>query len=219
MPPRPPAGKTSRVRPERGPLLRLTRPLSGPAAPLEERHQRSNSPSLTPANRATRKEAERGYHAQILSMALNDPVYLRCWGSLDLSRSDEETRRHLYLNLILSYWEMLYELGEMPDDVLREYIRADFLATRPGYLFWEQTRRHRMDAVKSKRMRRFYEIMNSEFQNARLPPPVREETSEKSPETGEIRERLVTAELGAAGVVGVWALWRRVTRRGFHAEG
>ncbi|MEU8401452.1 DUF6082 family protein [Nonomuraea sp. NPDC048892] len=161
--------------------------------------------------RATRKESARGYHVQLMEMAMRDPVYLDCWGSLDRHRTPDELRQHLYLNLIVSYWEMRYQVGDMPDRVLRSLATAELFTTTPGRRFWAEARIHRLRAAKNRKMRRFNEIMESAYQATPEIPP----TPAPSEAPKEKSHLVAGAAAGAAiGLVGGWMASRRHSVRG-----
>ncbi|GAA5074750.1 hypothetical protein GCM10023259_076690 [Thermocatellispora tengchongensis] len=142
--------------------------------------------------RAARRQAARAYQAGLMANAVRAPG----------GRPPRQARRHLHLNLILSYWELLYELGELPEKTLRAHVRAELLATPPGRLFWRDTREHRLATARNRRTRRFYDIVDSEYE---MGGPWRTPAL-------RVRETALTAVWGLAGLAAGWAIHRILNR-------
>lgn len=64
-----------------------------------------------------------------------DPDLMACWGRLDGDASVTARRQHLYLNLVLSHLETMFELGTLPEEHLRQGADSAF-GTEPGRAFW-----------------------------------------------------------------------------------
>ncbi|GAA3123849.1 DUF6082 family protein [Nonomuraea salmonea] len=73
---------------------------------------------------------------------------------------------HLYLNLVLSYWEMLFNVGDMPEPVLVKYAQADIFSTETGRRFWVRTREHRRAVAKSRRAVRFVAALDLAYRRS-----------------------------------------------------
>lgn len=108
--------------------------------------------------RFARRAAERDHHFRLMQLMIEHPAIRQ-------GRSQNQ----LYLNLMISYWEMLYEMGEMPKSALMEYARQEVFATEAGRRFWERTREHRMAAAKNRRHARFAAILDGVWEAT--PPP------------------------------------------------
>jgi hypothetical protein len=65
-------------------------------------------------SKANREHASRLIHTDLLKMAMEDPAYLECWGSYSSATDPVARRQAMYVNLILSYWESRWELGQAP---------------------------------------------------------------------------------------------------------
>jgi uncharacterized protein DUF6082 len=114
----------------------------------------------------TRTQAVREQHSHLIEMALSDPVYQRAWGGLyDRYDGFDKYRQHGYLNLIVSFWQDHYMLGETKDDQMRSMF-AGLFRGEAGRNFWVETRDMRMQSLPSRRDKRFYYLMESEYQKA-----------------------------------------------------
>jgi hypothetical protein len=71
----------------------------------------------------------------------------------------------MHVNLILSYWESRYELGQLAEAHLREAAAHMFRAS-PGRDFWADARGLRTDTSESRRARRFHQILDEEYLRA-----------------------------------------------------
>lgn len=80
--------------------------------------------------------------------------------------------RLVYVNLIVSYWESRYELGQLSDVHLRAGASRLFQA-QPGLRFWVDTRSLRVETAVGRRARRFHRILDKEYLKAitRSPQP------------------------------------------------
>lgn len=126
--------------------------------------------------RAARKEIERNHHFQLMEMAINDPELLTCWGATSSERGARTLRQRLYLNLIISYWEMMYEVGETSTRMLRSHARTALFSQRLGYDFWTDTRMARLEVANNARQRRFWKILDEEYRTIRFPRVIPSET-------------------------------------------
>ncbi|WP_433418897.1 DUF6082 family protein [Microtetraspora malaysiensis] len=115
---------------------------------------------------ALRKDSERNQHFHLLQLAIENPALLKGEGFPTKRELGYDPRVHLYFNLVISFWEMMYEVGEMPEQILREYVKADLLWATPGRRFWERTRNQRLKSAKNKRQSEFWAIVDSEWKEA-----------------------------------------------------
>ncbi|MEV4320696.1 DUF6082 family protein [Microbispora rosea] len=151
--------------------------------------------------RATRKEIERNHHFQLMEMAINDPELLACWGATNSEHEARELRQRLYLNLIISYWEMMHEVGETSTGMLRSHAQTALFSQRLGYEFWTDTRMARLAVANNARQRRFWKIIDEEYQTIRPSRAVLPEKSE-SP-----RNRLSPSALTSIAVVAITVIY------------
>ncbi|OHV66823.1 hypothetical protein BCD48_35640 [Pseudofrankia sp. BMG5.36] len=131
--------------------------------------------------KASRDQALRSLHVDLLRMAMDDEVYRRCWGDFFDSADPEEQRAQLYVNMIFSHWELMFELNALTEVALREAARI-VLAGSDGRRFWEGSRDIRAKSASTRRKRRFHEIVDGEY--LRLPPPTSAPTPGPSPPPG-----------------------------------
>jgi hypothetical protein len=70
-------------------------------------------------SKAAREQALRGLHTDLLRMALEDATFLECWGPIGESTDVGWYRQHIYLNLVVSHWQMMWEIGAITERHLR----------------------------------------------------------------------------------------------------
>lgn len=115
-----------------------------------------------------REYASRAVHSELIRMAMEDPLYRECWGPYWAAEEDEDERRQdMYVNLIVSYWQSRFELGMFSEAHLR-YGASRMFSAAPGRRFWEGGRAARFAVSQSRRLRRFHEILDEEYQKADL---------------------------------------------------
>lgn len=151
--------------------------------------------------RATRKEIERNHHFQLMEMAINNRDLLSCWGTITSERQAQILRQQLYMNLIISYWEMMHEVGETSNRMLRANARNVLFSQRLGYDFWSDTRTARLAVANNARQRRFWRIIDEEYRIVRSPRAVPQETSQSH------RRRPSPSTLVSIGVVVTTAIY------------
>lgn len=134
--------------------------------------------------RANRVHATRLVHMDLLKMAMDDPLYMRSLGPSRFS-NDDLRRQSLYVNPLIGYWRMAYEMGEASELHLRA-VAADFFAGEDGQRFWRTWGHERIRTSTEKRTRRFHEILDEEYQKATAPPPESPAREESAPESQEI---------------------------------
>lgn len=122
-----------------------------------------------------REEARRIAIAELLKMAMDDPALDEAWGPVPAGADPKARRQLMYINMIISEWQMSFETKALPEKRLRAISREMF-SGRPGRAFWEEARQVRMGTAGSRRARRFHEILDEEYGLAPPPPPERSQT-------------------------------------------
>lgn len=110
--------------------------------------------SLVLQSRSARLDLEQGphvIHMDLLKMALEDPDLMACWGGVETDKARMPNRRqYLYMNMIVSFWEMTLEVGNKREAQLK--VAADGLFSGPlGRAFWQENRLVREADTKPKR--------------------------------------------------------------------
>ncbi|MEV4807652.1 DUF6082 family protein [Nonomuraea sp. NPDC049421] len=122
--------------------------------------------------RFAREDASRSHHFQLMQLQIENPALHNALGRVD---SGLDPATHLYLNLVLSYWEMLFNVGDMPEPVLVKYAQADIFSTETGRRFWVRTREHRRAVAKNRRALRFVAALDLAYHRSLeerpAPPP------------------------------------------------
>ncbi|GGT66190.1 hypothetical protein GCM10010177_24070 [Actinomadura citrea] len=119
-----------------------------------------------------REEARRIAIAELLKMAMDDPALDEAWGPVPADADPKARRQLMYINMIISEWQMSFETKALPEKRLRAISREMF-SGRPGRAFWEEARQVRMGTAGSRRARRFHEILDEEYHLAPVPSPGR----------------------------------------------
>lgn len=118
------------------------------------------------AIRVSREQTAREQHVHLIEMALADPAYRRCWGSDPIPyNTDRGYRQHGYTNLVFSSLENNYLLGRSRLDALHGIFRSLFDG-EAGREFWIRTRASHLDTRQGRRNRRFWLLVESEYQKA-----------------------------------------------------
>ena len=134
--------------------------------------------------KVSREQSYRDRHGRLVEMALDDPIYQRCWGSNPAAHpTRDHYRQQVYLNLIVSNWEQNYVLGGFREHALRGSLAWMFRG-EAGRTFWAEARKVRLEMSESRRSRRFCRIVEEEYQKAVSsgPPIVQsEDTASVSP--------------------------------------
>ncbi|SPT57100.1 Uncharacterised protein [Actinomadura madurae] len=119
-----------------------------------------------------REEARRIAIAELLKMAMDDPDLDEAWGPVPEGESRKARRQLMYINMIISEWQMSFETKALPETRLRAISREMFSA-HPGRAYWREARQVRLGTSESKRARRFHRILDEEYNRAPAPPPDR----------------------------------------------
>ncbi|WP_125620585.1 DUF6082 family protein [Actinomadura sp. WAC 06369] len=119
-----------------------------------------------------REEARRVAIAELLKMAMDDPDLDEAWGPVPEGEDRRARRQLMYINMIISEWQMSFETKALPEVRLRAISREMF-SGRPGRAFWREAREVRLSTSESKRARRFHQILDEEYRRAPAPAPER----------------------------------------------
>lgn len=113
-------------------------------------------------SRAAREEARRTFHNEIIFKALDDPVLLDCLGEQAPGLHDVDQRRqHVYTNLIVSFWNMTYELGKLSDRTLGLMAQRLF-ASEPGHRYWSIAAPIWRAQAETRQRKRFVQILDGQ---------------------------------------------------------
>lgn len=119
-----------------------------------------------------REEARRIAIAELLKMAMDDPDLDEAWGPVPADEDRKARRQLMYINMIISEWQMSFETKALPETRLRAISREMF-SGRPGRAYWGEARQTRISTSETKRARRFHQILDEEYRRAPAPPPER----------------------------------------------
>lgn len=169
-------------------------------------------------SRAMREQAFRDANSELLKMAMDDPDYAECWGANLAPDGRRDQRQSMYVNMILTQWEMGYESGAIGETHIRA-LAAKLFAGRVPWEFWRGVRELRIATAESRRGRRFQVMVDEEFQRAPEPhaasaAPAEAERAERPVASRARRSRVLWAVLGAgAGGALAAAVVRRLGGR------
>ncbi|MBC6465289.1 DUF6082 family protein [Actinomadura alba] len=156
-----------------------------------------------------REEARRTAISDLLRMAMDDADLDECWGPVPAGEDATVRRQTMYVNMIISEWQMSFETKALGETRLRA-ISSEMFHGRVGRAFWESAREVRLATSETRRARRFHQILDEEYRQAPESPSPNDSLSRWS-----IRPRwrpwlLVTGVL--AGVVAAVPVIRRFRR-------
>ncbi|MET8251417.1 DUF6082 family protein [Micromonospora sp. NPDC005197] len=89
--------------------------------------------------KAAREQALRALHTDLLKMAIDDPALLECWGPIEDAVDVEWFRKHVYANLIVSHWQLMWEVDVLTAQHL-EVLADQFFKGHVGRRFWAEAR-------------------------------------------------------------------------------
>lgn len=119
--------------------------------------------------RASRRQAARGFHHELIRLALDDPGYLAALGGPGGQIAYSRARKGMYLNLWLAYWEMLFELGDLSEAELRLNVGGQFFNSSEARAFWSSGAETWSELMKSQpraKRARFVRLVDDEYQKA-----------------------------------------------------
>lgn len=161
-----------------------------------------------------RDETRRQAVGDLLRMAMEDPDLDECWGPVP-EPDDPKTRKQLlYTNMIVSEWSLSFETRALPEARLR-VIANEMFQGRVGREYWRNVRETRLSTSAGRRERRFHEILDEEYRNARpsTAAGLSGETVD-APIGFTKNERLLWAGVGAAATLLCQVICGRLGSRG-----
>lgn len=121
--------------------------------------------------RVAREEARRTAVSDLLKMAMDDPDFNECWGPTGLDEPFRDQRQHMYINLVVSEWQMSFETGALGEKRLRA-IAAEMFRGRPGRRYWQEAREIRLATTENKKAHRFHQVLDEAYREVKhLPVP------------------------------------------------
>ncbi|PZG14698.1 hypothetical protein C1I95_21190 [Micromonospora craterilacus] len=176
--------------------------------------------------KAAREQALRALHTDLLKMAIDDPGLLECWGPIEQSTDREWFRKHVYTNLIVSHWQLMWEVDLLSEPHL-EVLADQFFKGAAGRRFWAEARAPRMKAETSRRARRFTAVVDDRYHAAiatglpvdsREPiqvaaDPARSAPSDRPEDERDTTDRLAYLAVGMAVAAGAVAVGQCLFRR------
>lgn len=109
----------------------------------------------------SRHSSERAVHTDLLFKALDDPDLLACWGPLS-EENHKLDRQIVYCNLIVSFWQSEFDLGDLSEDGLRDSAATMFKAA-PGRRYWSLAGPHQRSIYQEAKDVEFLDILDEEY--------------------------------------------------------
>jgi hypothetical protein len=145
----------------------------------------------------SREEARRSAISDLLKMAMHDPDFNECWGPTGLDEPFKDQRQHMYVNMILSEWQMSFETGALGEKRLRA-ISGELFRGRIGRKFWEDAREVRLATTENRKARRFHEVLDEAYHDTKdLPLPPEPQSEPVQSPRDQSRAQWRSAVLGA----------------------
>jgi hypothetical protein len=132
--------------------------------------------------KASRDQALRSLHLDLMKMAMEDHAYAESWGPFFDDDDHVAQRQHMYINLIIEHWRMMCEFGSMTEVHLRAVSHIVFLGD-PGRRFWADARELRLRSAGSKFERNFHQVLDDEYQKVLVEVAGRDTRGKRTPDS------------------------------------
>ena len=175
--------------------------------------------------KVTREQAARSLGGDLVRMG-DDPVLRKVVsGSRNnpAISSDTRHRQRLYANQWVVHWQSMHELHFMNDDDVRYVLRRDLFSGDVGRDYWASARERRTPN-ESRRARRYYRIVDEEYQKAVASGPPERVLPDGSQHYLERLGKIIplnwkaVALLGGSATVGTALASRALTGRGIFTK-
>lgn len=113
-------------------------------------------------NRADRQNDARALHQDLLNSALSNELLLEVWRQPNETVHSSVLAQRIYVNMTVSQWQTLFDLGMLSEDELRLNASA-LLGTDHGKYYWTVARDARRAVARSRRDRRFVDVLDEAF--------------------------------------------------------
>jgi hypothetical protein len=166
-------------------------------------------------SRLSRADAIRARHFDLYKAIIEDPTLAETTYGVSQFASPEERKQVVFINLQLQFWLMLWDLGHLPENTLRNYI-SDVLKTEVGRAYWRVYGTTRSSSTTAARKEaKFLRIVNEEY--LLLSGSTLEQPLDRPDESG----RRISALIIAGSLIGLAAgavLERTIARRMAHRK-
>jgi len=122
----------------------------------------------TRETRRAREETRRQAIGDLLQMAMNDPDPDECRGPVPDPDDAKTRKQQLYINMIISEWEMSFETKTLPEHRLRA-ITNEMFSGNPGHDYWHTADAGRQSTSTNRTERRFHRILDEEYHKSPEP--------------------------------------------------
>jgi ABC-type multidrug transport system fused ATPase/permease subunit len=112
-----------------------------------------------------RSQAARDVHMRLIEQAIRSRHFAEAWGAYGTRRSHRTWRDEAYVNLIVSQWWVLYDLGSLGDAELLSNASSLFRG-HVGRQYWSRVSERWTTPDSSKKQGKFVSIMNAALVSA-----------------------------------------------------
>lgn len=109
-------------------------------------------------------QATRAMQLELLRISMETPLYRDALGDTFQAKSGRKWRLHAYLNLWTMHFQMAFLTGAIEEAGLRSWIRNELFDSEHGRQFWDEARPAYRAEQRTRKHRRFFKILESEFQ-------------------------------------------------------
>jgi hypothetical protein len=154
---------------------------------------------------ANRVQAERTFHADLVYKALEEPELIECWGRDPMPGKDlASLRRHCFVNLIISHYYAMFEIGRWSDETVHR-LAADIFTGMPARDHWAITREEWTGYPSGSLInRKFVAIMDEEYRRAIASGPVTVRPKRRASAPKASGERSMISGLAVGAVCGAF---------------
>lgn len=150
---------------------------------------------------------------KLAEMAMSDPLYMQCWGPNAEEVSHDESRRAQFLNLMVSFWYMQWELGDVSNEGLMAMATSGLFHTDAGRRL-DNREAWTANSVGS-HLNKFRSVMDRALSStlaAHLADGPSTPSEQKKPDAGAqeaVTGAIAVATSAAAAYLVVRSVWRR----------
>ncbi|HXA62394.1 MAG TPA: DUF6082 family protein, partial [Streptosporangiaceae bacterium] len=91
------------------------------------------------------------------------------WGPVPTAHDATDRKQQMYVNMIVSEWQMSFETKALGEPRLRA-ISNEMFQGAVGRLYWESARKVRLATSETRRARRFHQLLDEEYKKAPFVP-------------------------------------------------
>jgi hypothetical protein len=161
---------------------------------------------------ANRRQVHRDIHMRLTEMAMGDPSIMQCWSPDDLSF--ERNRQLQYVNLMISFWYMQWEMRDISDKTLSAIASAQLFQSEMGRQYWRMYRNRWRSESLGSRLNRFCKVMDDALQGVSVTLSSGGDVEINKPPKRRVTNVAAIASVAVAGGAIIGGVLRRRGRGG-----